>query len=362
MRSRFTRLNFFKKIESLRSTSSKQLYFHTQSWVYKAIVAYFSSIDKIADLEFAAEIINSPVYDYPGPEKIKDDMIYGNVYEGDPSYWFENNWSRSVKIVTGHDIDETRGNVHIIGFDYWDIKTHNDFRDPIWYDEINRSSVIAADYDVMIATGQMRRHRKIFLEILRDCDLGLLVVTDDHQSIYPTDLRFGNLGFEVFLNKLGTDKFSSHAPTESFFDGNQGVCLDHLPHRKMYQSSRVNAILETTAFDTTTPFLTEKTFKCLIHSRPFVLFGDTNSLKKLRGKGFRTFSEFCDESYDTITDTVSRARACVQALAQLVECCRNRPHEIDKICQHNQEVFFSTKRHFDNLARFGKLAIDRLYI
>jgi len=50
--------------------------------------------------------------------------------------------------------------------------------------------------------------------------------------------------------------------------------------------------------------LTEKTFKPIVMQQPFILQSCKHSLEYLRRYGFRTFSEFWDESYDEADDSV----------------------------------------------------------
>ena len=48
------------------------------------------------------------------------------------------------------------------------------------------------------------------------------------------------------------------------------------------------------------PFITEKTFRPIAFKQLFVIIGQKHSLKKLREKGYKTFSPNIDESYDDI--------------------------------------------------------------
>jgi len=57
-----------------------------------------------------------------------------------------------------------------------------------------------------------------------------------------------------------------------------------------------------TLFYGTCLHLTEKSFRPIINRRPFILAGPPNSLEYLRNYGFKTFSDFWDESYDQETD------------------------------------------------------------
>ena len=63
--------------------------------------------------------------------------------------------------------------------------------------------------------------------------------------------------------------------------------------------------------------ITEKTFKPIAMGMPFVVVGTYGSLEYLRSYGFKTFGDFWDESYDTITDDNKRIEAIAKTLAHL---------------------------------------------
>lgn len=59
-------------------------------------------------------------------------------------------------------------------------------------------------------------------------------------------------------------------------------------------------------------FVTEKTAKCLVGGKPFLLFGGCGVLGYLRSLGFRTFAPVIDESYD-LEPSVNRRLELVKA-------------------------------------------------
>ena len=76
---------------------------------------------------------------------------------------------------------------------------------------------------------------------------------------------------------------------------------------------------------------------------------------------FKTFDKFCDESYDLETDLDKRIEKTLDSTIQLIDAGRHYPTEIDKICQHNQQLFFDRTRLERKLAKFGKLCLTQLY-
>jgi len=91
-----------------------------------------------------------------------------------------------------------------------------------------------------------------------------------------------------------------------------------------YQSSLISVVTETN-FETNDIFNTEKIFKPMIHRHPFILVGPYKTLEKLRELGYKTFSDFWDESYDNIEDSNER-------LLKIVELCKfiNQWSELEK--------------------------------
>jgi hypothetical protein len=75
--------------------------------------------------------------------------------------------------------------------------------------------------------------------------------------------------------------------------------------RGYQKNSLVNIITETYFFSNII-HITEKTFKPIAFMQPFVMVGSYGSLQHIKEMGFKTFSEFWDESYDLEKDDVKR--------------------------------------------------------
>jgi hypothetical protein len=92
-------------------------------------------------------------------------------------------------------------------------------------------------------------------------------------------------------------------------------------------------------------FLTEKTFKCLKHGHPFVLFAPPGSLAALRRMGYRCFDTVIDNRYDLIADNTERYLAVVDAIRKLALA---DPNMLYNSCvedlQHNQALFLASKQ------------------
>lgn len=90
--------------------------------------------------------------------------------------------------------------------------------------------------------------------------------------------------------------------------------------------------------------LTEKTFKPIALGMPFVIVGTRGSLKYLRSYGFRTFSDFWDESYDDIEDDQQRIAAIAKVLKKLHALSAEEKTQLfqsmKEVIEHNWNHFY----------------------
>ena len=89
-------------------------------------------------------------------------------------------------------------------------------------------------------------------------------------------------------------------------------------NKEDYQNTYFSVVSETLFYETGT-YLSEKIFKPIAHCHPFVLISRPNSLEYLKIIGFKTFSDFWDESYDTIVDDAERMNKIYDLIKQLTE-------------------------------------------
>jgi len=110
-------------------------------------------------------------------------------------------------------------------------------------------------------------------------------------------------------------------------------------------NSAVHLVAET-LFDTDKIYLTEKVFKPMVMSQPFILFAPPNSLEYLKNYGFKTFHECWDESYDQETDAEKRLDQLLSLIDHIANMSSDEFQEIYQrampIIEHNRKRFFST--------------------
>jgi len=100
----------------------------------------------------------------------------------------------------------------------------------------------------------------------------------------------------------------------------------------------VNVITETLTTQDVV-FITEKTYKSIYTCQPFIIVGNTHSLKKLKEYGFKTFDKWWDENYDNEIDFEIRMNKITKILEEIaswdLEKCTLIRNEMKEILIHN---------------------------
>jgi hypothetical protein len=124
---------------------------------------------------------------------------------------------------------------------------------------------------------------------------------------------------------------------------------DYIPNQSMLLSpldklmeSFIFVVTETCYWQAKT-HLTEKIFKPIVLQMPFILVGCAHNLEYLRGYGFKTFSDFWDESYDTIEDPILRLQAVTTILKDIATMSPTQQKSMLKdmlpVLEHNYNLF-----------------------
>lgn len=108
-----------------------------------------------------------------------------------------------------------------------------------------------------------------------------------------------------------------------------------------YKNSYFSLVTETMHFEPI-DFNTEKIFKPICHFHPFLLLGRPGNLKKLHDFGFKTFSEFWDESYDDEQDDAKRFKMVYDIFYKLNKMDKDELHNLYlsmiPILEHNYSL------------------------
>jgi len=127
---------------------------------------------------------------------------------------------------------------------------------------------------------------------------------------------------------------------DDFVDSNYSAKIDIEDSNK----SAIHLVAET-LFDTEKIYLTEKVFKPMVMSQPFVIFGPPGSLVYLKRYGFKTFDNLWDESYDLEMDSNTRMQKILRLIDQLAEMSDREFDELYEkslpLVEYNRQRFFS---------------------
>lgn len=204
-----------------------------------------------------------------------------------------------------------------------------------------------------------RQHRIDLLELLLSKNL---INSDCYYSFHDY-----SMDGEEILNSLRDDQYPYIKNNLDFIKTLQ---LNHDPSRfnpvdvrindiELFDNSYFSVVTETSyyGYDYTFPrsrchvspvepgvFITEKTLKPISLNHPFIMVTVPNSLTILKHRGYKTFSPYIDETYDTIMDDDLRMQAIATEIERLskqtsdewLEWCRN----IKPIVEHNRRHFF----------------------
>lgn len=104
-----------------------------------------------------------------------------------------------------------------------------------------------------------------------------------------------------------------------------------------YQKIACDLVVET-VFDYPYPYLTEKTLRPIACKRMFMVLGPCGILKLLKAKGFLTFDDMIDESYDETENPTHRflkvigeaKKFCDRPLSEIVQYLKNNQYRLEQ--------------------------------
>lgn len=101
-------------------------------------------------------------------------------------------------------------------------------------------------------------------------------------------------------------------------DENEKGGIVNFINKDHYSQSYFSLITETET-ETDCLFITEKTYKAILASHPFIILGNPGILKSLRSMGYKTFPSLFDESYDDETNTKTRIQMILKEVQKFKE-------------------------------------------
>lgn len=138
--------------------------------------------------------------------------------------------------------------------------------------------------------------------------------------------------------KFDIDEILQPQNTTSYITWEQYLSTYH----NLWPRFQIECVAETDVFSNT--WFTEKTARCLVSGKPFVLLSGAGSLKTLQKFGFKTFNNVIDEQYDDAPTPHQRMIMMLQSLKDLY----NSPDKTSKINQLYQ------------IAKYNQYAYDKI--
>ena len=203
-------------------------------------------------------------------------------------------------------------------------------------------------YDFLFLNGRLRPHRKYLIDAFRSRDLldralwtnlqsqvdmpwssQLQTNTLEQIRLLPSDYEI-----ERAIPNLTPQILDAGFAKHQLFNNTWG---DAIVNPKAYVDTCFSVVTET-IYDYPYTFRTEKIWKPMIMSQPFVAAANPGYYKDLHAVGFRTFGHLIDETFDSIDDPKSRADRIVDTVADI---CYNGAGSFlaaaEDVCKYNYQ-------------------------
>jgi hypothetical protein len=163
------------------------------------------------------------------------------------------------------------------------------------------------------------------------------------------DYHISNFGLEDFLNRhwdswQQVHNFAQHLPMK-FEEIDYPILWNHgaFDLAQHYEDVFCEVVCET-YFSGKTFFITEKTFRCILNRRPFLVQGPKYFLKNLKKLGFKTFDSWWTEGYDNDPEDCkyeNLVKVIDYINSQSLETIKHWYDDMEEILEHNYQTLLS---------------------
>ena len=174
--------------------------------------------------------------------------------------------------------------------------------------------------------------------------LNMLDVSQGQYSLLEQDPNTHRTPWEIYPdNQIEPHSFDEHDNSSAWINfenwsNNEVECFEP----SIWKSSFLHVVPETVVDRI---HLTEKIFKPIVLKQPFVLLNGAGGLEYLRSYGFKTFSDFWSEEYDTIDNLDQRLQSAANVVNYVGSCSLSELEQMrDKmkpILEHNYNWFYN---------------------
>jgi hypothetical protein len=169
-----------------------------------------------------------------------------------------------------------------------------------------------------------------------------LLKTEGFARIYDNKLNNNQkqqIDVDFFNSKLPIELDTHSISDKSHFRVNNTF------KKELFLNSCINLVTES-SFQQNELFVSEKILKPILNYQPFIVFAGYGYLKHLKTYGFKTFSDFWDESYDEIVNPEERFFALLKLVRMLNKKSIDELNELYKNLKH---ICIYNKHIWDNL-------------
>jgi hypothetical protein len=204
-------------------------------------------------------------------------------------------------------------------------------------------------YEFLFLNGRLRPHRKALIDGLRDnqlltnalwTNLGshvemaftseLDTLATETIRLLPPDYEIDRARDRLTPELCANGGFVKH----NLFNNTWG---DAIVNHRCYTDTWYSLVTET-IFDYPYSFRTEKIYKPILMSHPFVVAANRGYLRDLRDAGFQTFDSVIDESYDQIDCPTTRIKRIIETVRSISRDGAEHFWEASRdICKYNQQ-------------------------
>lgn len=201
-------------------------------------------------------------------------------------------------------------------------------------------------YDYLFYNGKLRPHRLYSVSELANkkilnngiVSLAAATHTEGHFSVNQCVKDLKQYGaYSKHLHDFVNNFKPMILDIESNNFSQDNINLTTVSH---YEQTYFSVISETSM---TVRFVTEKIYKPIYNLHPFIIIGAPKILEYLRSKGYLTFDELFDESYDLEPDHIKRINMVIEEIDKF---CKKSNKEKELIFQKLTDKLLHNKRHY----------------
>jgi hypothetical protein len=193
--------------------------------------------------------------------------------------------------------------------------------------------------------------------LLKDCVWSLFYQEEFFQLIIDENIINQSKSEVEFFYK----NYQNNPDNINANDNNLAFHYNGVPYNvDLYKNSLFQVVSETDFLEQKpSPWVTEKTWLPIINRLPFIIAGPPMILEKLSSRGFKTFSSYLIENYDTIVDPEQRLMSIVLNSEYWLNNLKNYKNEIQHDVDHNFSKFIEIVN--ENISKIKRVSIHYGY-